>query len=205
MTDYQSFIIKRESGMARPVDPHKSIEILKVARKKFFEKGYNQTVMSQIAQEAGIANGTLYLYYPTKEALALALSEDFYSRLTVVVLPALQEAKSLNDIMQVVQASLRFIEQERDLVGMLNVYARKTQAPGPMPARREFYQKLSEIFEARMADGIIRRYDPAVAAELVAGLIEWVAEATMVRGFGDLEHYEQTLLAFVRQGLLPDS
>ncbi|HEX2912691.1 MAG TPA: TetR/AcrR family transcriptional regulator [Chloroflexia bacterium] len=187
--------------MARPVDPQKRVDILTAARKLFYEKGFNQTPMSQIAQEAGIANGTIYLYFSSKEALALALSEDFFARLKALVLPSVTTASNPDAIMNVVRATLDFIKEERDLVAILNMPCSFTQTPDSMPERREFYQQLSQVFEAKIEQGIIRSYNPQVVAELVAGLIEWVAESTLVRGFGKLERYEETLVAFIQNAL----
>ncbi len=189
--------------MARAIDPHKKAGILGAARRKFAEKGYSQTPMSEIADLAGVAHGTLYLYYPAKEALALALSEEFYTGLGALILPAAAEAASLDAVLGVVEQALDFIAREQDLVRMINLYAQVTPCPQPMPARLEFYRRLSAVFGAQMAAGVICRYDAAVAAELVAGLVEWVAEATVVRGFGDLSRYRATLLAFIRHALTP--
>ncbi len=46
--------------------------------------------MSDIAERAGVATGTLYLYFDAKEALVLALSEQFFETLAVVIDPATQ-------------------------------------------------------------------------------------------------------------------
>ncbi len=63
--------------------------ILAAARKLFEEKGFEDTTTRDIAARAQIAAGTLFNYFPTKEALAMALaggcfeaaSEEFRQRL----------------------------------------------------------------------------------------------------------------------------
>lgn len=51
----------------------------------FVEKGFEATTMTEIAARAGAAIGTLYLFFPTKEALAQAIlaehAEDLSTRL----------------------------------------------------------------------------------------------------------------------------
>ena len=47
--------------------------ILRSARKLFEEKGFDETTTRDIAARARIATGTLFNYFPTKEALALCL------------------------------------------------------------------------------------------------------------------------------------
>jgi AcrR family transcriptional regulator len=192
--------------MPRALDAEKRTRILLAAREKFSEKGYNQTPMSDIAQEAGIAHGTLYLYYPAKEALAQALCEDFFERLGRLVLPRAEAAENLEDLVQVLALALDFIRGESDLMRMLNLQSGLSNEPGSEPektVRVKFYSELSRVLEAKMEQGIVARYEPEALAVLVAGLVEWVAEAALVQGFGSLEQYEPTLFAFVRNALAP--
>ena len=51
------------------------IRILKAAQQLFRSEGFAETRTKQIAQEAGIAAGTLFNYFPTKEAVAAALAD----------------------------------------------------------------------------------------------------------------------------------
>lgn len=59
----------------------KKEEILKAALKLFVEFGFHATPTSKIAKEAGVANGTLFHYFKTKEELILALYIDIKTRL----------------------------------------------------------------------------------------------------------------------------
>ena len=47
--------------------------ILKAALKLFVENGFHGTATSKIAQEASVANGTLFQYFKTKDELVIAL------------------------------------------------------------------------------------------------------------------------------------
>jgi AcrR family transcriptional regulator len=51
--------------------------ILTAAVTCFARTGYHGTTMEDIATEAGIAKGAIYLYFPTKEALFLALYQQW--------------------------------------------------------------------------------------------------------------------------------
>ena len=50
--------------------------ILRAARGLFAEKGYDATTTRDIAVAAGIASGTLFNYFPTKEAIVACLAAD---------------------------------------------------------------------------------------------------------------------------------
>ena len=45
------------------------MQIISAAEKLFFEKGYDQVSMDQIAREAELSKGTIFFYYKNKEAL----------------------------------------------------------------------------------------------------------------------------------------
>ncbi|MBD3728474.1 MAG: TetR/AcrR family transcriptional regulator [Sphingomonadales bacterium] len=51
--------------------------ILDAAATTFAQRGYRNTTMDEIAAAAGLAKGTLYLSYKSKEELFFALFEDF--------------------------------------------------------------------------------------------------------------------------------
>jgi AcrR family transcriptional regulator len=50
-------------------------EILAAAQLEFSANGFDATTMASIAARAGIAKGTIYLYYPNKQALFDALKD----------------------------------------------------------------------------------------------------------------------------------
>ncbi len=54
---------------ARQLDPQKRSQFLNAALKLFVKKGVQNTSTAAIAQEAGTAAGTLFLYFPTKQDL----------------------------------------------------------------------------------------------------------------------------------------
>ncbi len=47
--------------------------IIAAARRLFDRKGYADTAMEEIAERAGLAVGTLYNYFPSKDELLLAI------------------------------------------------------------------------------------------------------------------------------------
>jgi AcrR family transcriptional regulator len=53
--------------------------ILKAAAELFGESSYNRVSMQDVARKSGIAKGTVYLYFQTKEELFLALLNEAFS------------------------------------------------------------------------------------------------------------------------------
>jgi AcrR family transcriptional regulator len=54
--------------------------ILEAARKRFRYYGVRKTTMQEIARDAGVAVGTLYLYFKDKDDLLVAGTEEFVTR-----------------------------------------------------------------------------------------------------------------------------
>ncbi len=56
--------------MARKVDKEKrQAELLEAAIEVFAQRGYQATTMDEIAEQAGVSKGMLYIYFKNKEAL----------------------------------------------------------------------------------------------------------------------------------------
>ena len=57
-------------------DPDKPQQIIEAAVRVFARKGYYNSRVSDIAREAGIAAGTIYLYFKTKDDILVTLFRD---------------------------------------------------------------------------------------------------------------------------------
>jgi AcrR family transcriptional regulator len=58
----------------------KPLKIVEAAAQRFRYYGIGKTTMQEIAQDAGVAVGTLYLYFSNKDALVVACAEEFADR-----------------------------------------------------------------------------------------------------------------------------
>ena len=83
--------------------------ILQVAMQRFASTSYEALSMANIATEAGVAKGTLYLYFQSKEELFLALYEqeldDWFDELDTA-LSGEQRTGSIDGLLQLVSESL---------------------------------------------------------------------------------------------------
>jgi AcrR family transcriptional regulator len=75
MSDYSIRKIPQQSRSQQTVDA-----ILDAAAALFAQVGYEAATTNAIAEQAGIAIGTLYRYYPDKEAVLKALAERYYEQ-----------------------------------------------------------------------------------------------------------------------------
>ena len=59
----------------------RAADILKHARIVFCEKGYSDTLVSEIAERAGVVEGSVFHYFPTKRELLIKAVEQWYTGL----------------------------------------------------------------------------------------------------------------------------
>jgi AcrR family transcriptional regulator len=64
------------SNPAEPQDNAKRRQILEGARAVFLARGFDAASMGEIAREAGVAKGTLYVYFDSKEKLFEAIARE---------------------------------------------------------------------------------------------------------------------------------
>src|ERR1700730_5397338 len=75
---------KRSPGMPNPGDSagnDKRSRILDAAQSLFLRYGVKRTALDDVVREAGIATGTLYLYFDSKDALFAAIAERLCAEL----------------------------------------------------------------------------------------------------------------------------
>jgi AcrR family transcriptional regulator len=98
--------------------------ILRAARRLFAEKGYEATTTRDIAVAAEIASGTLFNYFPTKEAIVACLAADAIGDSLAAADGGLGGADTLEeDLFAVVAAGLRKLKHlRRHLPALLETY-----------------------------------------------------------------------------------
>lgn len=78
-------------------------QLMQIALEKFARNGYHQTKISDIVQEAGVAQGTFYWHFKSKEAIALEIIETGKEQLLQAIAQGYRQDPG--DIADMVQAS----------------------------------------------------------------------------------------------------
>lgn len=195
--------------MARPIDPEKRPAILSAARAVFLEKGYAETRMSEIAARAGVAVGTVYLYFASKESIARAMAESFYKRIEELVAPALatmdDTPPSPDRFRQLVHQAFTIAVEERELLllspnGFTDYGTHDKSHPSDTDS---FLQQMGVALATLMAAGRVRRYeDPMVLAELIVALSQPVIRTYITLTPGERERYEAIFGEFIENALI---
>jgi AcrR family transcriptional regulator len=150
--------------------------ILAAARHCFAAAGFEGTTMGQVAREAGVAVGTLYLRAATKEALLARVLDDVEADLAQVMDAAARGAGAWPDRFGAVfRALLRALAGMPDLPVLMRLahHAAASRPAGPAPIRRW----IADFIRAGQAEGALRPVDPALAAAMAFGMVEGAMQA----------------------------
>lgn len=117
----------RASAPKAPKGSDKRARILNSAVRVFAENGFYATRVSDVAKAAGVADGTIYLYFDSKEELLVSLFEDRVEKLLSFMneeLPKHPDAKE--KLRAVILLQLGLLEGERDLAEVITVILRQS-------------------------------------------------------------------------------
>ena len=110
---------------SRPVIADKRSAILRAATKIFAGKGFFNSKVADIAAEAGIADGTVYLYFKSKEEI---LHSIFNDAMVKFIAEGHQELSKLDSpvdrLRKVAELHLKHLGDDRDLAIVFQVELR---------------------------------------------------------------------------------
>lgn len=158
----------------------KSEVILRAAAKVFAQSGYFNAKVSDVARTAGIADGTVYLYFKNKDDL---LTSIFSWAMGEFLTRARAELNAVEDISEKLLhfARLHFslLEQERDIAIVFQIELRqstKFMEQFSTTYLAEYLQVLREIIEEGQRGGVIRQgLNSKLIAKLMFGMLDEMA------------------------------
>jgi TetR/AcrR family fatty acid metabolism transcriptional regulator len=146
--------------MARPRTADKRKRILQAAVGVFARKGYFGARVSEIAKKAGVADGTIYLYFRNKEDILVSLFDDLMSEHVQQVKDALPRVPDAESRLRLVaEHHLRALGENRDLAVVFQVELRQsTKFMERFTASwlQDYFALLGEIITKGQAAGELR-------------------------------------------------
>jgi TetR/AcrR family fatty acid metabolism transcriptional regulator len=184
--------------------------ILRAAVKVFARKGFYASRVSEIAKAAGVADGTIYLYFKSKDELLTSLFEDRITRLLEVLRREIDAVPSgPGRVRRVVELQLGLLEGERDLAEVITVNLRQSTRLLKQYATKRFTEYLDlmalVIADAQHAGELRADVSPRIVARAIFGALDGIA-LTWALGSaepGGLTRAGTQLADVLLQGLLP--
>jgi len=167
------------------VSEFRRTEIVDAARTVFARRGFAQGIMDEIAKEAGVAKGTLYLYFRSKTEIYKAVLDHDMRTLKTSTLERIDAEKSLKGkIRAFILARIERAEVNKEFFRIMD-----SEGGGLGYTRsqyrdwlREPVSRLASAIEKAAEQGKIRRVDlQGIGAEKTAWLIADMTRGTIQR------------------------
>jgi len=171
----------------KPAD--KRDRILAAAERIFARHGFFAARVSEIAKDAGVADGTIYLYFKSKDDLLISLFESRMKQVNETLKKAIAGLSPVEQLRAFIRAYLRLINDEPNAAEVLTIELRQSS---------KFMKEYDNVEFAdflRMLGGIIAKgqeagdFDDAIpshiAARMIFGVLDelalaWVLTRTQI-------------------------
>jgi AcrR family transcriptional regulator len=160
--------------------------LLEAALKLFSRHGYRRTSVDDIAQEAGVAKGTVYVYFNDKEALFKAVVEYFAEQLDTRTLTALKVEDRPDKILRALLEA-KFLHAYRIILSA--PHAQELIDSGNLLAK-EAVDRCTETFRCRMETFISDQLLPAYPHLKRVGSVKDLINVLLSGGDGLCRHVE---------------
>lgn len=161
--------------------------ILDAAQKVIAENGFHGSQVSKIAKEAGVADGTIYLYFKKKEDILISLFEDRLGKLVDRFNSSIQETDTAEQALRKV-CEIHFTELENnvDLAYVTQIELRQSsielrKAIGL--SVKPYIQLIEHIVQKGIHENSFRpELDPKLTRHLIFGAMDEVVTSWLISG-----------------------
>jgi AcrR family transcriptional regulator len=160
--------------------------ITRAALELFHEKGFEATTVDEITERADVAKGTFFNYFPKKESVLEALSEEWMERAEEHA--ARHGSTAADRILAVFGGVAEAYGQDRALARMLvRVSMERMVCPEPDTSRVGLYELVVTAFREGQARGEFRH---DLEPEAVFGIMASVFMGTLLWWVGGGPHHD---------------
>lgn len=181
--------------------------ILEAAVEVFAEKGFSQSTISQIAKKAGVADGTIYLYFKNKDDILA----QFFSYMSKLVFDEFKLAVNSADnavekFRNLIRQHLKAFQQDRNMAAVYLAETRQINrlAEDQIKEMAGMYLDIvSEIVELGQEEGSIRKnlYLGLVKRFILGGVDETISTWLHSGGNYDLVSMADPLVELFLRGI----
>jgi TetR/AcrR family transcriptional regulator, fatty acid metabolism regulator protein len=142
-------------------EPDKHEQIIEAAVRVFARNGYYNSRVSDIAKEAGIASGTIYLYFKTKDEILVTLFREKMAEFVATVRKAIAvEPDAVAKLRRLIGLHFKLLEDNPEMAEVVQVELRQGQKFFRGASANEvsgYFDLIASVLEEGMAAGLFRR------------------------------------------------
>ncbi|MEH2240626.1 TetR/AcrR family transcriptional regulator [Nostoc sp.] len=156
-----------------PSEAQTRTRILQAAQRLFAAQGFDGTTTRDLAQTAGVAEGTLFRYFPNKKAILVEVATSGWVEILTDLLTELSEMGSYKAVAQVMRRRMWNFQKNADL---MRVCFMEVQFHPDLRDRiqLEVITKMTDVgeafFQTAMDKGIYRKTDAKLVAKVFLGM-----------------------------------
>jgi len=169
--------LSKNGSAARPAVADKREAILKSATKVFAQKGFFNSKVADIAGEAGIADGTVYLYFKSKEEILHSIFDQAMSEFITEGKSELLPGDSpVERLQKIARQHLSRLGADRNMAIVFQVELRgstKFMQEFSAAGFHDYLELIRQTIGDGQADGTFRAdIKPIVAAKILYGALD---------------------------------
>jgi AcrR family transcriptional regulator len=184
-------------------------EILDASLNAFLKYGFHKTTMEKIAKEAGIAKGTLYLYFSSKEELTQGISKVHFSKLKARLV-SYDYFTTLDELLNHIEDALLINEEETAFIPIFfEAFAPSFHTPAFIKEYKDFFNEIALFYEHNFKALITKNeinptLNPSALSRAFVSMLDGIV---LHKGFFQIENkqYEAMVkesISFFRRGLV---
>jgi TetR/AcrR family fatty acid metabolism transcriptional regulator len=155
--------------------------------KTFGRRGFHEAKIAEIAAEAGVAEGTVYLYFQNKEdLLGCVFDETMDEVLAEARTIRHAEGTAAERLERLVGLHLSFIGQDRDLASVFQIELRRSARHVERFSRSkltDYFRVLDAVLRDGIASGELRTdLEPRVAVRILFGAADEILSEWLLSG-----------------------
>ena len=177
-------------------------KLLKAAKKVFSEKGYYNAQISHIIDTAGVARGTFYLYFKSKEEILKEILKEVVKELKNRIKVVDLRYDPIDQITANIKRVLDFALEERELA---RIVLQRNCDPKLFSIIEDFFEEVTLMVQFSLKKGIalglIRECDTYVLAKALIGGVKEVIVGLLDKEEVDTERVAKDLVSFGLRGI----
>jgi len=151
-------------------------QILTAAKEVFSKNGYTAATIPEIAKSAGVAAGTIYLYYPSKRDLFIAMLKGIGHNAAMLNIVKQMPLTGFSTVFKTILQNKLEIARNTNISSVLSLWGDIEREPELREELlRQLFQpaiaQMEDFFSSRVAAGEFRQVDSAIAVRTVQALI----------------------------------
>ena len=161
-------------------EDNKHRKILRAAVKVFSEKGFYNSRVADIAKEANVADGTIYLYFKNKDDILISLFEEEFGEIVSNMRQELEkERDALQKIRRFAVLHLAIVSKQQQLAEVLGVEVRQSSKLMKEYINKPFIEYLnlirSVVIEGQQTGLIRKDLTPGIMKRAFFGALDEMA------------------------------